>query len=90
MLHLSGTWSYVAQLSNHPGQEGCQGIRGCQKGRRREGSSSDRICRQGKCNYRPYRVLVKLTDHRIIYSKGIGKYKGIDVHISGIQMDFFD
>jgi hypothetical protein len=79
-------------------------------------------------NYRPYRVPVKLADHRIIYSEGVGsvlfspikngkhyrdveftrvlhvpalrnnllsvlyltKYKGIDVHISGIQMDFFD
>jgi hypothetical protein len=80
------------------------------------------------CNYRPYRVLVKLANYRIIYSEGVGsilfrpikngkqyrdveftrvlhvpalrnnllsvlyltKYKGIDVHISGIQMDFFD
>ena len=79
-------------------------------------------------NYRPYRVPVKLADHRIIYSEGVGsvlfrpikngkqyrdveftrvlhvpalrnnllsvlyltKYKSIDVHISGITMDFFD
>ena len=79
-------------------------------------------------NYRPYRVPVKLADHRIIYSEGVGsvlfrpikngkqyrdveftrvlhvpalrnnllsvlyltKYKGIDVHISGIKMDFYD
>ena len=79
-------------------------------------------------NYRPYRVPVKLADHRIIYSEGVGsvlfrpvkngkqyrdveftrvlhvpalcnnflsvlyltKYKGIDIHISAITMDFFD
>ena len=79
-------------------------------------------------NYRPYRVPVKLADHRIIYSEGVGsvlfrpikngntyrdveftrvlhvpalrnnllsvlyltKYKGIDVHISSITMDFYD
>jgi hypothetical protein len=79
-------------------------------------------------NYKPYRVPVKLADHRIIYSEGVGsilfrpirmgkqyrdveftrvlhvpalrnnllsvlyltKYKGIDVHISGIKMDFLD
>ena len=79
-------------------------------------------------NYKPYRVPVKLADHRIIYSESVGsilfrpikngntyrdveftrvlhvsalhnnllsvlyltKYKGIDIHISSITMDFYD